>query len=397
MIEDEASLSDDIVPDIPKHASFEREFAPWHKVRKEFVRREQWNRLIIQYAERYLRKEINQRPLACLVIPGDDLLDIRSLLRDTEALGFRVRYLGFNSRHGSGDVGTPLHVAHNDVTTAYERVDSSSLVIRDPFQRVGSVNSRAFLSVKEIGPFHIINLDLCDSLFPTASGDLPSYFRALHGIAAYQMREMTKPWLLFITTEVSPKEVDVEQFDYLCKPTKQNVQKYEEFDNLFSKVIPSSVLTSGANGKLDCSQLNPKQLVDLFGVAIGKALLSFCANGQGWKVGMRKSHIYTINMEKQVSMLSLAFEFTPIFTPPEDVTGLSSLKLEKPKPFNELELATRLLKSVLNISNIDDLLKETPLLHDELLNSSADLLKSAGYDRDKYIQWVQEGEQTKYL
>ena len=103
MNEDTESLSDDIVPDVPTHASFHREFAPWHKVRKEYVRREQWNKLIIRYVDRNLSSEIAQHPLSCLVIPGDDLLDIRSLLRDTENHGYPVSYLGFNSRHVESD------------------------------------------------------------------------------------------------------------------------------------------------------------------------------------------------------------------------------------------------------------------------------------------------------
>ena len=394
MNKDTENLSDDIVPDVPKHASFDREFAPWHKVRKEFVRREQWNKLIIRYVDRHLSSGIAQHPLSCLVIPGDDLLDIRSLLRDTENHGFPVSYLGFNSRHGSGDVGTPLHLAHNDITTSFDRVDSKSIVIRDQFQRVASAQSRAFQSVKELGPFHVVNLDLCDSLFPTSTGDLRSYFNALHGIVAYQMKEMTKPWLLFITTEVSPNEVDAVQFDSLCTPTKNNVKMYLEFDALFSTLVPKSALTDGLNGQVDCSQLNEKQVVDLFSVAIGKALLSFCATAQTWKVGMRSSHIYTIKAEKCVSMLSLAFEFTPIVTPPADQTGLSTLRLPDPKPFNELELASRLVNSVRNMSNIDELLSQALDLHNDLMKSSADLLQSAGYDRDKYLRWVQDGEQT---
>jgi len=109
---------------------------------------------------------------------------------------------------------------------------------------------------------------------------------------------------------------------------------------------------------------------------------------------MMGSHIYTINEEKKVSMLSLAFQFSPINEPPIDPTGLSNLELDSPKPFSEVELANKLASSVKKISNIDSLLAENPSLHGELLNSSADLLVTAGYDREEYLAWVRDGENT---
>ena len=86
------------------------EFMPWHKVRKQFIRARQWNKLIVRMVERYLKLDLQHehgdwsveegetdaverasevpesirfdRPLRCLVIPGDDLLDLRSLWND---------------------------------------------------------------------------------------------------------------------------------------------------------------------------------------------------------------------------------------------------------------------------------------------------------------------------
>ena len=58
MTDNAADLSDDIVPKEPQHAAIERDFAPWHKVRKEYVRKEQWNKFVIRYAVRFLRHEL---------------------------------------------------------------------------------------------------------------------------------------------------------------------------------------------------------------------------------------------------------------------------------------------------------------------------------------------------
>ena len=393
MSDEPSDLSDDIVPDQPKHSKYDRKFAPWHKVRKEYVRKEQWNKFINRFIDRYWKEVLKVQPLQCLVIPGDDLLDIRSLHRDTESNQCSIRYLGFNSGQGSDEQGTRVYISHNDVTSL-ERVSNDSYVVHGPFQSVGNRNSMAFHHVKQLGPFHVANLDLCDSLFPNKDGDIEAYFKGLHGLAAYQMKEMTKPWLLFITTEVAPNEVDVSQFDKLCEPTKKNVETHPQFKNAIEEIIPVGVVDNEMR-QIDCSLLNEKQLVDLFGIAIGKALLGFCSSaGETWKVGMLGSHEYTINEDKKVSMLSLAFQFAPMSIPPEDPTGLSSLQLDHPKPFDELELANKIVASVKRISNIDEILASDPGLQGELLNSSADLLAAAGYDRDDYVQWVREGEKT---
>jgi len=414
MTDNTSDLSDDVVPEVPRHSPMDREFAPWHKVRKEFVRKRQWNRYIINYAKNVLTGRIQIEgesdwavdvepngvpesievadPLRCLVIPGDDILDIRSLLRDTDDIKCYIRYLGFNEGHGSDHVGTRVHIAHNDMTSL-NRIHNGSYIAHDQFQTVANPESQANRYVKEHGPFHVVNLDLCDSLLPTEFGDFTSYYKALHSISAYQMKEMRSPWLLFITTQIAPDEVDAAMFDKFCEPTKINLQSHSEFEASLSELLPVAALNAGTSDPIDCSQFSEKELIDLFGIAIGKALLSFCSTaGQRWKVSMLGSHIYTIYESRNVSMLSLAFQFDPITPPPQDVTGILSDPLPQPKPFNESELATKLVTVVQNISNIDDLLVADPDLRAQLMESSADLLESVGYNRVDYIQWVEDGE-----
>ena len=164
-----------------------------------------------------------------------------------------------------------------------------------------------------------------------------------------------------------------------------------------SAMLPTDVLNPGTSDPVDYSQFNEKQLVDLFGIAIGKALLSFCSTADPkWKISMLGSHIYSINAPLNVSRLSIAFQFSPITAPPRDVTGLSSIDLPEPAPFDESELATRLVTAVQKIGDIDELLAAEPGMYAQLLESSADLLASAGYNRSDYVQWVKDGEQTSF-
>ena len=117
MLSEESDFVDDIVADrLPVHtAPQSNDFKPWHRVRKEFIRQLQWNALTSQLIKRRWQQELKQtddvraphdefvgqasdqpdqlrtRPLRCLVIPGDDLLDIRALWRDTSDLNCTIR------------------------------------------------------------------------------------------------------------------------------------------------------------------------------------------------------------------------------------------------------------------------------------------------------------------
>src|SRR5690242_14190846 len=129
MANEPTSLADDIVPNqLPAHLQIQRaRFLPWHRTRKEYIRRFQWNALTSRKVSTEWRTELRSEPLRCLVIPGDDLLDIRALWRDIHQYQCRIRYLGFNESASSLHEGTRLFIAHN-VVTSLPGVATDSLV-----------------------------------------------------------------------------------------------------------------------------------------------------------------------------------------------------------------------------------------------------------------------------
>ena len=138
--------------------------------------------------------------------------------------------------------------------------------------------------------------------------------------------------------------------------------------------------------------LSEGELIRLFGVALGKWLLRL---GQSpspkWTVGMRRSFRYSINEDKGAVMLSLAFEMTPNFAPPVDATGMSKLEVAAKIFPSEMESAVKLAESVANIADVDGKLAADAGMKAALRDEAADLLASAGFDREKYIQWVDAG------
>ncbi len=145
-----SDIAEGIIPEKrPEHIAPPRtEFLPWHKVRKQFIRCHQWNELTKRNVSGKWRAELQKpsglagqtqstmhvaNPLRCLVIPGNHLLDVRSMWTEISPLDCFIRYLGFNEGHGSGEVGTDVHVANNAVTSL-DGVLPDSQVVKDRFE-----------------------------------------------------------------------------------------------------------------------------------------------------------------------------------------------------------------------------------------------------------------------
>ena len=146
---------------------------------------------------------------------------------------------------------------------------------------------------------------------------------------------------------------------------------------------------------MDLAGLSEEQLIRLFGVAFGKWLLRLGqSSSPKWTAAMRRSFRYAINPDKGAEMLSLAFEMTPNFVPPVDTTGMSQLNVNERAIPSEAESAVKLAGSVAQIVDVVLKLAENPALHTELLDEAANLMAMAGFDREKYISWVEAGEQS---
>ena len=403
-----SDIADGIIQEkLPEHISPLRTiFKPWHKVRKQYIRKCQWNELAKRNVNDSWRAELQRpsvinteapssmhisRPLRCLVIPGDDLLDVRALWNEISQLDCFIHYLGFNEGHGSCEVDTDVHVANNAVTSL-AGVLPNSQVLRDRFEAIAAPGSPAYKYLREYGPYHIVNLDLCGSMFPNSVRDVGPYFTAVNRLLEYQFANQTTNWLLFVTTMVEPSVVDREYMQRLCKPTRDNCDNHPPFAAKMDDMLLLASLRDGETC-VNLASLSGDQIISLFGVALGKWLLHL---GQSpspkWTVGMRRSFQYTINEEKGAVMLSLAFEMTPNLSPPMDDTGMSRLQVT-PRSFpSEGECAVKLAESVSNISDVDKTLESDAALRTLLLDEAADLLASAGYDRVKYVQWVNDGE-----
>jgi len=374
-----SDIADNIVPSKPEHIRRRRsEFLPWHKVRKQFVRKNQWNELVKQMVNDDWRNALDRpskaagmtvgsamhvaEPLQCLVIPGDDLLDVRSLWKEINPLDCYIRYLGFNERQGSDEEGTRVFVANNTVTSMAGVVPDSQ-VIRDQFESIAK-QSTAYERLKQYGPYHVVNLDLCGSLLPNTQNPVAPCFTAIDRLLSYQFAEQRKPWLLFVVTMVEPATVKDTDMASLCKPTRANYDSNPDFKAGVAPLFPSSVFES-TEASASMSGVSDEQ---------------------------RQAHRYQIEEKAGAVMLSMAFQFKPNFSLPPDPTGLSTFTAPK-SPFpSEAESAVKIPVVVGKMRDVDAALAADAVHREQLTNEAADLMESAGFDRARYLEWVATGE-----
>jgi len=111
-----------------------------------------------------------------------------------------------------------------------------------------------------------------------------------------------------------------------------------------------------------------------------------------WSIALRSFYRYSINEDAGSEMVSLAFEFTRNVIRPVDPTGMSQLQTTIQTFPTEKQCAISIAQAISKIRDVDNELIANPELKIKLRDAQADLLESAGYDRDAYIQWVNNGE-----
>lgn len=363
----------------------EREFQPWHRPRKQYVRSAQWSReLGILARDLGLDDEIRY-----LTLPGDDLLDIRHLAESVcTPRGLRLKYLGFNTAAFPAAEGQPALNATQFSLNRLEYIDPESEVFPGDFRLVGDTRSVPWQRVRRAGPFHAINLDLCGGFAGRQSAQgIPNYFAALQALLQNQS-SFDQDFLLFMTTRMDDGSIDTQVNASLIGVAQRIHDACEAYAAEFASAW--GLPTGGA----------PVRLTERLGSAEAFMLgLTQWIVSQGVEHGLRASvrsfMTYRTGSENgDDDIVSFAIRFKPDPSIMSDAQGLVRTARVEPSIDEKVcEQSANIPQRVSERVLVDVILKTQVQEFERCMNEASHLLAAAGYDARVYRDWVlQEGD-----
>jgi len=227
---------DDLAEDIVGVEAYEaprppqKEFQPWHRPRKQFVRKEQW---AVQLEALLDARSLKPEVLRYLGLPGIDLLDLRHV-HDVvcRPRSIQLAFLGFNSAISSNsDQQTEINISLDEVLRL-PNVATQSKIIPDDIRRLSNPSSIGNQTARSLGPFDVVNLDLCDGFGKQEPGIVDdSHYNALAQILSIQLLN-PNPWLLFLTTRVGHADVHAELLRKFQDIYERNLTDIQAFRDL---------------------------------------------------------------------------------------------------------------------------------------------------------------------
>ncbi len=364
----------------------ERKFFAWHKPRKHYLRIHQWCAEVRELIN--LNKYQDGDVLCYLGFPGEDFLDIRVLKGVCERAKVRIRYLGFDSTASYAGREFQVNLTKHEVFQL-GFIHEHSSVLKTRIETLARENSVAYQRTAKFRDFDIINIDLCDSLASPSDEPHPPYFDAIKKLCDLQVTGRTRPWVLFLTTRAIRDQIDSTTKRKLFDCVVRNIRDHADFATQLNEAFKLD------DGKIrdelsDKKLLDHSTLVNLFGLSIGKWLLKMMMEATPKLcVRLLKSYSYRVEIDEP-DMLSLAFIFEPVITPPVDKSGLTPTAKEPDTNPSERQLAIDLLKAICGIEDIDQFLHDHEATHVKMVEKCGDLLATVHYDKESYKKWVEK-------
>ena len=352
-----------------------KEFKPWHKPRKQFVRRKQWSALL----RRLYKGRAAADPLRYLGLPGTDLIDLRYLHRQLcEENDRPLCFLGFNKEAQPGSNShDELNVSLDEVRRL-PNVDEQSAVLHDDFRLVGNENSLAWSHTQRLGPFDVVNIDLCDGLASDPPENDDSVYKAMDRLMAIQARN-SNPWLLVIATRIGRGMFHADAEQRLIGHFRRNVDTCEGFAEECGQLLESDAEA------IDPATCSESDFLHLMVVAIGKWLSVLVKAKAPSRVELASVQAYRINpAADEEDMVSLALRIKPVIAASQDALSPTPSIQE-----DECKTAKAILRRSAKRIDVDCILENRREVREELICETKRLLADARYDVTGYRAWAE--------
>ena len=379
---EEEEMGNDIFPITAYEAPSreEKPFLPWHRPRKHFVRHEQWQQQIEILVD---ARQLEQQTICYLGLPGTDLLDIRHFHKTLcEPKELMLRFLGFNTAAHPQDEGQiELNISLDEVRKL-ARIDPRSDVIADDFCFLADDSSLAWGRARDLGPFDVINLDLCDGFAKHEPGCLDNnHYNAVNKLMALQAGKK-QSWLLFLTTRTGQQDINATVLNSLIEKYSRNLAECASFSE-------KSSIDFGIGNANDLQQAvqTPDGHLSVFLVGLCKWMIGIGVGQQPpFKVTVTSVLGYQVSpAATHNDLVSIAFKFDPTFVAAPDPMGIARAEDVRP---DECQLATATVRRVKNRKCVDTILRENSAVMHDMVEATAELLALARYDIVEFRAWL---------
>lgn len=354
-----------------------RQFKPWHKPRKQLVREEVWGSEIEWLLK---QKQSADNTLKYLGLPGADLLDLRYIYQRFCSDGtYSLKFLGFDEGALPGsDYRDSLNVSLQEVRSL-EYVDKGSEVLGDNFRLLADKDSIAWDAAKRLGPFDVINIDLCGQMVNDDPAMDISIYNAIYNLCSLQNRR-TAPWILLLTSRVNRESVASAALERLMEAIATNFSSCPDFVRSFQ-----SSLGFGDVSAESLAALGDEGFFATMMTGLAKWLLGL-AHDMKARFSVSKTVGYRVyGGAPYLDMASTVYRFEPATVISPDPLGLATAIPVLP---SECDQAPDIPVAVSRVLDIDAELRDSPSLYDMFRDHTAELLVQARYDAEAYKVWA---------
>ena len=365
-----------IAPDLQESA-LRTSFLPWHHPVKQVVRDTQWSKLTEQLIIR--ERESHFSVLRYFTLPGEDLLDVRTLAAVCQPRRIQIEYFGYNTAAADGGRGAVRAAALRQagITT------SNAQVVLGRLEDIAARNSHEARRLSDCNHFDVINIDACDHLSYRPEGHERCTFDAIHTLMQHQMTAK-QSWLLFITTRVKPSLLGDPGMKFQQAIHDNLAYKPKEFGAALSEALEAKrdlLTTAVAQAWANSGD----KFLKLYSIGVGKYLLQFFHSQQNMpaRVQLASACAYRVH-EESPDMLALAFKITPagIRSLPPGTGGATTA------PLLEIEHAIHVAKHAQNLRDLDREMRDRQTVLAAAVQGSAKLLREVGYDIGAWREWL---------
>ncbi len=365
-------------------------FLPWHKPRKQWIRREQWASSIEQLADTLALAD-QQEPLRYLSMPGPDLLDIRSIHPICLQKNIKLQFVGLNA--GNDDNNKAVTQALLSQVRALPAVHEASEIVEDRLEHLWRRDTVSYKRIIDLErSFDVINMDLCGSFTEGMPSNGDTVPKALGALLEHQANKRTKDWLFFITSKVDSPSVDQATMQKLMEHLNS---RFEEEPEFLAAVLENGLLQPHEvrENTVALDQLSAQSYACMFTVGMGLWMVELVTGTEpGWKATMLPHYEYRVAPREVCDMVSLGFYCARLRPHPAPNILNDRPVADLPatdKPALIRRSINKIRERVRDRHDVDLKLHLDPALYAASLDEAAALMVECLYDEARYREWAE--------